>query len=192
MTKASNRTIQARAHPTIGTASTKASEASTRKTPPRIWAKLKIGTQLLKDQHVGRIATASKTGVPHVVPVCFVYDGKAIYIPTYYGTGKMKNLRQNPHVAFVVDEYNDDWMKIKGVLIPGEAEILDSGEEYQYAKKLIYEKYPQYNEFPIPMEEKKVPVIKIHVDKIIEWNPETVNQEVENYVRKGQPAHVTS
>lgn len=153
---------------------------------------MKTGPELLKNERVGRIATASKTGIPHVVPVCFVYDGKAIYIPTYYGTGKVKNLQRNSRAAFVVDEYFDDWMKLKGVLVLGEAEIIDSGEEYYYAKRLIYEKYPQYNEFPIPMEEKKVPVVKIRLDRIIEWNPDTMSSEVQKYQREGFPGHVTS
>lgn len=98
---------------------------------------------------VGRIATASKSGMPHVVPVCFASNAKAIYIHAGLESKKMRNIVENDKVAFVVDDWIS-WEKSRAVFIQGIAKILRKGRDYGEGKRLLYEKYPKFEEdYPI-------------------------------------------
>lgn len=47
--------------------------------------------RFLKDNEVGRLATISENGLPHVVPVCYIYRSGSLWIATDYGTGNRPN-----------------------------------------------------------------------------------------------------
>ena len=81
--------------------------------------------EYLAENFIGRVATASPSGQPHVVPVGYRFDGSAI---TFGGWNlsrslKYKNLVSNDKVAFVVDDLvsTKPW-KVRGVEIRGRAE----------------------------------------------------------------------
>lgn len=40
--------------------------------------------RFLRDNEVGRLATISKNGLPHVVPVCYIYRSESLWIATEY------------------------------------------------------------------------------------------------------------
>ncbi len=60
----------------------------------------------LKEQRLGRIATVSSHGQPHVVPVAFEFDGICFNFGGWKlkNSLKFKNIQQNNKVAFVVDD----------------------------------------------------------------------------------------
>jgi pyridoxamine 5'-phosphate oxidase family protein len=62
--------------------------------------------EFLKGQRLGRLATVSSSGQPHVVPVAYDFDGKFIYFGGYNlaDSLKFRNIRENSKVAFVVDD----------------------------------------------------------------------------------------
>lgn len=62
--------------------------------------------EYLKSQHLARIGTASKGGVPDVAPVGFDFDGKYFYVSGTYltKTHKYKNAVENPRVSLVIDD----------------------------------------------------------------------------------------
>jgi len=111
-------------------------------------------TTLLHRHRVGHLATADADGAPHLVPVCFAYDGQAIYTAidhkpkrqTGYRIKRIRNILDNPQVAFLVDHYDEDWHQLYYVLIRGPATILETGTERQQALARLEEKYPQYQE----------------------------------------------
>ncbi|MDG6991461.1 MAG: PPOX class F420-dependent oxidoreductase [Nitrososphaerota archaeon] len=83
----------------------------------------------LAENFLGRVATVSRGGHPHVVPVSYKFDGKTI---AFGGWGlesslKYKHLMANPHVAFVVDDIasTDPW-RVRGIEVRGEAELTTS------------------------------------------------------------------
>ena len=59
--------------------------------------------EFLKSQKILRLATIGKNNTPHIVPVWYMYSSKKIYIGTNTRTQKIKNLKKNNHVAFLVD-----------------------------------------------------------------------------------------
>jgi pyridoxamine 5'-phosphate oxidase family protein len=79
----------------------------------------------LAENFLGRLATASRDGQPHVVPVTYRFDGKTI---TFGGWNlesslKYKHLMANEKVAFVVDDVlsANPW-RVRGLEVRGRAE----------------------------------------------------------------------
>ena len=136
--------------------------------------------QRLGDAPVGHLSTASKDGVPHVIPVCFALDaredGAAIYIAldgkpkraALTRLRRVRNILENPQVALVVDHYDGDWTKLWYILVTGTAELLDGEEDDQRRRaiRLLREKYPQYREMDID----ENPVIKITPHRVVAWS----------------------
>ena len=92
-----------------------------------------ITDHLLHTQFFGRLGCAAD-GQVLVLPVTYLYDGKAIYGQTREGT-KTRLLRQNPAVCFEVDELCSPscW---RSVVIQGLYEELE-GDERHYAEQQL-------------------------------------------------------
>ena len=74
---------------------------------------------------LARMATANpKTLQPHVVPVWYAWDGTSLWINTFRGSRKVKDLLKNPAISVVVDSPIplDD---LSAVILEGKAEIVD-------------------------------------------------------------------
>jgi PPOX class F420-dependent enzyme/OxyR family protein len=101
--------------------------------------------EYMRKQWVGRLATCSKRMIPQVTPVGFGADEERIYVNIKYDSKKARNIRANPRVSFVVDDF-PSWEVIRGVLVSGKAELISSGKLHETGRDLIYEKYPRYEE----------------------------------------------
>ena len=126
------------------------------------------------DHHrVARFATADPGGQPHIVPICYAVSGDSVYFTIDEKpkrlTGKplkrIRNLQQNPHVALVVDRYDEDWTRLGWVMVQGEAALLDNGEEHSKAQRLLKARYPQLDEMQIS----ELPVIAIRIKRVVSW-----------------------
>ena len=94
--------------------------------------------------HVCRIATVRPDGTPHVIPVCPVFDGEATaYVDLAPDSVTARGLRANPHVAVLIDEYDDDWTRLRKVLLHCTARPV-KGAERTAAWRRIRAKFPQY------------------------------------------------
>ena len=128
---------------------------------------------------IGHLATVDDTPAPHLVPICFVYDGQAIYSAldhkpkrrTGYAMQRIRNILAHPRVAFLVHHYEEDWQQLAYVMIRGPALVLEAGPEYQHALRLLEEKYVQYRERQLSLHGGLV--IKIVPDKIQHWGWQT-------------------
>ena len=130
-------------------------------------------TRWLTRAPVGHLATASATGAPHVIPVCFAFDGQVIYSvldqkpksAPLIRLRRVRNIQANPQVSLVVDHYEDDWQRLGYLLVTGRAEVLLDGGERVGAIRLLREKYHQYRTMDVDAN----PVIKIVPDRIVGW-----------------------
>ena len=59
--------------------------------------------EFLRSQKILRLATIGKNNTPHIVPVWYMYSSKKFYVGTNTRTQKIKNLKKNNRVAFLVD-----------------------------------------------------------------------------------------
>jgi pyridoxamine 5'-phosphate oxidase family protein len=82
--------------------------------------------EFLAENVLGRVATVSRLGQPHVVPVAYRFDGTSIYFGGWNlrRSLKFRNLVGNDRVAFVVDEVvsTRPW-RARGVEIRGRASV---------------------------------------------------------------------
>ena len=129
----------------------------------------------LKESRVARLATRDPEGRPHVVPVCYVYDGRVFYTPLDQKPkrkpggelARVRNIRANPQVALLVDRYSEDWAELWYILVRGRGERLAPGQEQQKAVELLRKKYPQYASRDLLPED--APVIRITPEKVLSW-----------------------
>ena len=65
---------------------------------------------------------------------------------------KARNIRRNPRVSFVVDDFLGPMReaRIRGVSVSGKAELISSGKLHETGRDLFYEWYPWWKEqYPI-------------------------------------------
>jgi PPOX class probable F420-dependent enzyme len=99
---------------------------------------------------VGRLATVTPAGEPHVVPCCFVLDGDTILSAvdakpkSTLALRRLDNLRARPRAALLVDHYDDDWSTLWWVRADGDGRVIDAGAERERGLDLLAAKYPQY------------------------------------------------
>lgn len=127
---------------------------------------------------MAHLATSSKHGKPHVVPVCYVYDGVSIYSsidekPKRANPNRLRrvlNIIENPRVSLIVDQYAEDWNKLRYVMVQGSARIVHEGDEHRRAVSLLREKYPQYS--AMKLEDR--PIIKIEPVRVAAWSASSI------------------
>ncbi len=123
--------------------------------------------EILCQPELARIATVSKDCKPHVTPVWFLYENGIVYMTTGKNSVKVRNLRNNPHVAITID-ITERGLNNRGVILTGKAEIETDDE---IAKK-IFLKYLGSLDHPSAkklLEMTRV-VIKLKPEKIISWD----------------------
>jgi PPOX class probable F420-dependent enzyme len=137
--------------------------------------------ELLRGARVGRLGTAAG-GVPLVVPVCYALleDGETLRVvsavdakpKTSRRLRRVRNLEQNPRATLLVDVWDEDWEKLRWVMVEGEARVLDSADAAvqgarDEALRALEQKYPQYHK--LPLEPLETPVIVLVATRILAW-----------------------
>ena len=127
----------------------------------------------LTKARVGHLASATRNGKPLVVPICFAYRDTTIYSAIDQkpkrikpdGLRRVLNIVENPNVCLLVDEYDEDWRKLKYVIFQGTATLLNRGREHRAALLLLRRKYRQYRNMKL----ENRPIIKIKLLRTIAW-----------------------
>ena len=130
-------------------------------------------TARLSHVPVGHLATADASGRPHVIPVCFAYDGEYLYSVldakpkrgALTGLRRVRNILENPQVSLVIDHYDEDWSKLWYLLVHGRAELIEGGPATAQAIALLRSKYPQYRRMALADN----PVIRITPERATGW-----------------------
>jgi PPOX class probable F420-dependent enzyme len=125
---------------------------------------------------VARLATVDARLRPHIVPVCFAYDGKVFYTaidqkPKRVTPGRLTRLRNIlavPRVALLIDQYEEDWTQLWYILIRGKAKLLPMRRHKERARALrkLRAKYRQYSGRMLPDD---APIIRITPDRTTVW-----------------------
>ena len=86
--------------------------------------------EYLAENFIGRLATVSLSGEPHVVPVTYRFDGESMVFGGWnlVKSLKFRHLSANKRVALVVDDVvsTSPW-KVRGVEVRGVAEPQSTG-----------------------------------------------------------------
>ena len=133
-------------------------------------------SDFLKAGRVARLGTADGAGQPLVVPICYAFDGRHCYSaidakPKRHAPGRLKrvrNIKENSRVSLLVDDYDEDWSRLRYVVLQGRADLLSEGTEFTYAVDLLLEKYGQYR--AMSLDRNSGLVIKITPDQVVQWS----------------------
>ena len=100
---------------------------------------------------VARLATANAAGTPHVIPICYALVGDTFYFVvddkpkrTRTALQRLRNIAANPQVALVIDDYDEDWLRLAYLLVRGRAAVVETESEYLRGLAALRERYPQY------------------------------------------------
>ena len=127
---------------------------------------------MLRAARVGRLATAGANGQPLVVPVCFALRDDRLYSAVDLkpkrtrDLRRVRNVRENPQVSLVVDEYDEDWTRLRWVMVEGVARIVDGAERVEALDALV-EKYAQYRTMDLARSAGDVLGITAH--RVVAW-----------------------
>jgi len=123
----------------------------------------KKSLRFISSHQLGRLATASKDGMPHVTPVVYAMDGDSVIVAIDYKTKKLANLKVNPQISFVVDSYRPN----SGVMIQGKCLIYERGPEYLRLQKILFERFEFYRKNP--WGEGESPILKVVPIRAVSW-----------------------
>ena len=121
----------------------------------------------LARHRVARLATADAAGTPHVVPFCYALVGDRIYFavdekpkrPGGRALKRMRNIAENPAVALVADDYDEDWAALAFLLVHGRARVVTAARERGRALAALRARYPQYR--TMALGDREHPVVRI-------------------------------
>jgi PPOX class probable F420-dependent enzyme len=132
--------------------------------------------RFIQTQRVARLATADATGRPHVVPVCYAFDGARFYIPLdekpkradVMALRRVRNILARPDADLLIDRYDDDWSRLGYVLAHTRASLL-APDAPAHARGLasLRARYPQYR--AMALEER--PLIVLEPQRFSVWGP---------------------
>jgi PPOX class probable F420-dependent enzyme len=139
--------------------------------PPSISAAVRDKFETVR---VARLATVDADHGPHVIPICFSFDGSVFYSaidrkPKRVSADRLtrlKNIAQMPQVALLLDYYDEDWARLWYVLVRGKAELVSAEPERLQAIARLRAKYPQY---AAGMLSDDAPILRITPERITSW-----------------------
>ena len=94
--------------------------------------------EYLRLHHIITLSTSSFTGMPHANTVAYANDTEAIYFAAPAGTTVTRNIADNKHVSFTIDDYTTDWRKVRelqGVGACGCADLLEQAQAVALFKR---------------------------------------------------------
>lgn len=115
------------------------------------------------------LATTGADGRPHLVPVTFAVLGDVVVVSVDHkpkrstDLRRLRNIRENPSVAFLVDHWATDWSRLWWVRADATAEVVD-GPPSAAELAALQERYPPYRQVPPPG-----PVIRARVERWTGW-----------------------
>ena len=126
--------------------------------------------EFLAASRVARLATIRPDGRPHIVPITFAVAGETIVTmidhkpKTTTRLQRLQNIAGNPSVSILVDDWFEDWERLRWARVDGTAQIHDGDEAWRQAREALMEKYPQYQDQP-----PEGVAISISIDGVTSW-----------------------
>jgi PPOX class probable F420-dependent enzyme len=115
-----------------------------------------VARRRVADARVGRLATLTPEGRPHIVPCCFVLDDQTVYSAvdakpkSTLALRRLENVRAHPSCSLLVDHYAEEWADLWWVRVDGSGRVIEGGDERDRALDLLKSKYRQYRETTPP------------------------------------------
>ncbi|HEV3473799.1 MAG TPA: pyridoxamine 5'-phosphate oxidase family protein [Actinomycetota bacterium] len=102
----------------------------------------------LREQRTVRVATVGSDGIPHVVPLWFVWDDGTMYLNSTLGNVTVENAMRTGRASAVADD-GETYDALRGVVVTGTVDRLDDdSDEARVAERLWSEKFFAGGEVP--------------------------------------------
>jgi PPOX class probable F420-dependent enzyme len=124
----------------------------------------------LESSRVGRLATTRPDGRPHIVPVTFARTGAVIVTmidhkpKTTTRLQRLANIEAHPEASLLVDEWSEDWRRLRWVRVDGSALIHERDDMWRESRVALAAKYDQYRDRP-----PEGPAVVISIDRVVSW-----------------------
>jgi PPOX class probable F420-dependent enzyme len=131
----------------------------------------------IEQARVAHLATASRDGRPHVVPVCFALLDRSTLVfaiddkPKAAGRvlKRLRNLAENDRFAVVVDRWDEDWRRLAYVMLTGRGHVCEDLHRRRIAIDRLRERYPQYRE--MNLDPARHAVVELALERAHTWGP---------------------
>lgn len=127
---------------------------------------------------MAHLGTVGPKNAPHVVPVVFILLDECIYIviddkpKTTTRLARIRHIEADPRVTLLVDEYHEDWRRLRWVMCRGSAQIMtatspevDDAHPREDVLSELRIKYPQYRSHDLA----RRPLIRVQIERITHW-----------------------
>jgi PPOX class probable F420-dependent enzyme len=116
---------------------------------------------ILEDLPIGHVATIRPDGRLSVNPVCLMFDGKHIRVPTVKTRQKYKNLLADPRIAISVPHRNNPnrYVEVRGI-----AELTDDPD--RAFVNSIARHYMNVDEYPFDKPGDERAILTIHAEQV--------------------------
>jgi hypothetical protein len=98
--------------------------------------------------HIITLSTSSFRGMPHANTVAYANDTEAMYFAAPAGSIVVRNIADNKHVSFTIDDYTTDWRKVRELQGVGACGCADL-QEQACAAALFKRKFARTRVLPI-------------------------------------------
>lgn len=127
----------------------------------------KTEKDFVESARVARLATTDAKSITHNVPICPLLDNGKLYFGTEAGAKKVRNITANANVALTFDDYTEAWERLAGIMIQGQASIVNA-RKFREIRRKIYTKYPQYQS-AAPLTDGESAIIEIIPHEKFSW-----------------------
>jgi PPOX class probable F420-dependent enzyme len=126
--------------------------------------------EFLAESRIAHLATIRPDGRPHIVPITFAVTDETIVTmidhkpKTTSRVQRLRNIEANPSASVLVDEWAEDWERLRWVRVDGTASIHSEDEVWRRAREVLVAKYIQYSDQP-----PEGAAIAISIDGLTSW-----------------------
>jgi PPOX class probable F420-dependent enzyme len=139
--------------------------------------------ELLSRARRAVLGTTAPDGRPRLVPIAFAFvdssprevvlysalDEKPKSVADPHALARVRDLLVRPRVSVLVDEWNEDWDRLRWLRLDGLATLMepagDAAAEHATAVGLLRERYPQYATHHL----EDRPIVRIAVERVSSW-----------------------
>jgi PPOX class probable F420-dependent enzyme len=114
-------------------------------TPEEVQSFLTEGAKVLQ------VSTIGRDGFPHLAPMWFVMEHGRIVFRSFSKSQKIVNLRRDPRLT-VLAESGDAYAELRGVMIKGEATLVDDPEYVLQIYGELAARYPMVGDEPLVLD----------------------------------------
>lgn len=106
---------------------------------------------LLEQHRIMTVATLRPDGWPQATTVGYANDGLVLYFLCGRDSQKAANLARDDRVSLTIDHDTPQVMEIAGLSMAARARLVLDPAEAEKALRLLMQKYPEQQSFPLPM-----------------------------------------